>query len=635
MQVVKKIILFIVYSLWFMVFSLNTAFAEGEFATSYDISYVVGTDGVTDVTQKITLKNLTTQYYASSFSLNLSSTQIFDITAFDAAGPLELETKKQGIQTSITVKFNQQIAGKDRLFPWTLRFKSRDFASKQGKIWQVSTPKIALVENLDSYNLRLSIPISFGEATAISPKPVSSSIQGSYRNFTFSKEVLLQSGVSADFGTLQLFEFNLIYPLENSTPTAGLVSMAIPPNTAFQDVIYNTIDPQPINVTVDSDGNYLAWYKLGGRQKINVSVSGLVKLYNNSKVKNPSLPESLKLKYLQPQKYWEKDHPVIKTKLSEILGTNSPKTNYEKARLVHRAVVNLLKYDGNKINSDGIERFGAVTALANPNSAVCMEFTDLFIALSRAAGIPARELNGYAYTPNLELRPLSLSKDILHAWPEFWDKERGWVMVDPTWENTTGGVDYFNKFDLNHFVMAIKGSSSTEPILGAKNVKVEFSEALFQPGPKLEVKILTPQIILSGFPNKLKIKLQNSGNSLQQSSDLSVKSSKITILGSSPETGLIPAYGQAEFEYDLRTKTLLDDYQDVVEVTVAGQKIKKEIEVKPLIIFRNFPLAIFGLIGLISLIYFSVLGGLIIRRRILKISAVNVNIKNKSKKPAS
>ena len=57
-----------------------------------------------------------------------------------------------------------------------------------------------------------------------------------------------------------------------------------------------------------------------------------------------------------------------------------------------------------------------------------MEFTDLFVAIARAAGIPARESVGYAYTTNSRLRPLSLVTDVLHAWPEYYDADKKiWV----------------------------------------------------------------------------------------------------------------------------------------------------------------------------------------------------------------
>jgi len=95
-----------------------------------------------------------------------------------------------------------------------------------------------------------------------------------------------------------------------------------------------------------------------------------------------------------------------------------------------------------------------------------MEFTDMFIAIARAAGIPTREVQGYAYTQNERLRPLSLtleSGDILHAWPEYWDNERGWIQVDPTWGSTSGGLDFFNKLDFNHITFVQRGLSPISP----------------------------------------------------------------------------------------------------------------------------------------------------------------------------
>ena len=86
-----------------------------------------------------------------------------------------------------------------------------------------------------------------------------------------------------------------------------------------------------------------------------------------------------------------------------------------------------------------------------------MEFTDLFIAIAREKGIYSREIQGYGFSLDQKLQPLSLSSDILHAWPEYYDtKTESWIAVDPTWENTSG-INYFSSFDLNHIVFVIHG----------------------------------------------------------------------------------------------------------------------------------------------------------------------------------
>ncbi len=611
LSTISTILLFI-----FIILPVASYAAAEEFATSYDIIYDVGLDGVTEVTEKITLRNLTSQYYATQFSLTIGATQISDVFATDPAGPLEVKQEQKGTSTSLTVKFNQQVAGKDKLLPWTLKFKSKDFASKLGKVWEVSIPKIGPTSNLEKYDVTLAIPTSFGSLSQISPTPKKQSSGFDKLFLSFNMEQLKNSGVSANFGSQQIFDFSLTYHLENSRFMPILTNIALPPDTVYQDVIYSQIEPKPINVTVDLDGNYLAWYKLSRNQKIDVKALGSAKLYADSKAKNPSLSPTIRQKYLVAEKFWEKDNQAIKTKLTEILGESPPKTNLDKARLIHRFVVNYLQYDTSRLKNNQTERLGAVTALNNPDSSVCMEFTDLFIALARAAGVPARELDGFAYTANLKLRPLSLSKDILHAWPEIFDEEKGWVMIDPTWEATTGGVDYFDKFDLNHFVFAIRGVSSEQPF-PAQDVKVELADKDFLGKAKLDAIIDAPDTIMAGFPSKIKVKITNFGNALEQQTVLLVNTGQLTILEeNSQNTGPIPAFGKAEFEYNLRTKSLLENYDDVIEVLVGGQKFRKQVEVRPFVIFRYFPWVLIGLVSLIGLTYFSVLATFIIRRRI-------------------
>lgn len=616
----------------FFVFPIRI-FAAEEFSTSYDVTYDIAEDGITTVTEKVTLKNLTSQYYAAEFKLTIGATKITDIKASDPAGPMEVNSEQKDTSTIITVKFNQQVAGIDKILPWTLQFKSKDFAQKQGKIWEVYVPKINST-NLESYKLILSVPVSFGQSSLISPTPKSQTTSFNKVFLSFDKDQLTSTGVSATFGTFQLYNFDLAYNLENNNLVPILTTITLPPDTAYQDVVYNRIEPKPLNVTVDADGNYLAWFRLDRNKKIKVSVIGSAKLYSISKVKNPFLSSELKIKYTEDMKYWEKDHPTIKTKLSEILKGQTANTNQEKAKLIYLYLVNSLKYNSARLNGSNIDRLGAVTALNNPTEAVCMEFTDLFIALSRAAGIPTRELDGFAYTANSTLRPLSLSRDILHAWPEYWDDTKGWVMVDPTWGNTTGGVDYFNKFDLNHFVFAIKGSSSQQPISAgsykyqgqdSRDVKVTLSENDFLGKPQLDVSIVAPDPIIAGFPGKIKVIIENRGNALQQSVDFAISAEKLNIFKSSnQETGLIPAFGSAEFEFDMRTthqssglESFFDSFNDTISVSLGKENFTKQVQVKPFIVFRMFPYALGLIIFLIAGLYGLILGVFIYRKRFL------------------
>lgn len=611
-----KKILFAVAFLALFIITPFQVLAADEFSTSYDVIYDVGTDGTTQVTQKITLKNLTSKFYASNFTLSIGSTTVSDVFASDEAGAMETKVESNENKTSITTNFNQQVAGADKKQVFTLKYKSKDFAQSLGKTWEVYLPRAPEAANIENYSVVLSVPASFGDPTSISPTPKSESQSFDRLFFTFSKDQLTQNGVSVNFGTIQVFDFSLKYQLENTSLFPVLTSVTLPPDTNFQDILIGNITPEPSNVTVDEDGNYLAWYKLPRRSKQEVIVSGSAKLYITPQDKRvPSLSKQAIENLTKADKYWEKDSPAISATLSEIFKEGIPQTNRDKARLINAFVVKTLKYDTSRLNNEGIERFGAVTALNNPQSAVCMEFTDLFIALARAAGIPARELDGFAYSQNRDLRPLSLSPDLLHAWPEYYDESRGWVMVDPTWENTSGGVDYFNKFDLNHLVLAIRGISSTLPYTG-DDVKVTVSGGDFIAKPQIEVSSDLPDVIWAGFPVTATVKIKNLGNSAQGSTGLALNAGQISILGERIlSLGVIPPFGVTTYQFNLRTPFVWQQYEDVVEIIVADQKISKKVLVQPFFLFAPFPYLIIAVIALIGLGYGSILGLHIYRKR--------------------
>jgi hypothetical protein len=601
---VKRLLTFILLILCFLVFP-HTVSAADEFSTAYDVTYDVSEDSTTTITQKISLTNLTSQYYASKYSLSIGSTTLENVQATDSEGVLETKIDKNNNRTNIDIKFNKQIAGQGKVQTFTVKYTSKDFAQKLGKTWEVNLPKIPTLA-VTKYNLVLSVPTSFGDPTSIAPFPRSQSSTFDKLYMTFDKDQLEQSGVSANFGSNQVFDFTLKYHLDNSALFPVMTNITLPPDTQYQDVLISRISPPPLNVTVDQDGNYLAWYQLPRNSTLDVIVNGSTKLYINAKIgKVPQLSQSYFQQLIQTDRYWEANNPSVKAKLSEIFKNGTPATTREKAHLIYRYVVDSLLYDTSRLNED-IERMGAVTALNNTQKAVCMEFTDLFIALARAAGIPARELDGFAYSQNQMLRPASLQKDLLHAWPEYYDSEKGWIMVDPTWENTSGGVDYFHKFDLNHFVLVTKGVSSQNPYT-SDDITVHLSESEVLGKPQVDVSIDQPHYIWSGFPSKLTVKISNVGNYMLKPTEVFVQGQEVHVNDPQKITlGTIPAYGSTTHQFTIRPGSLTKGVDEVVTVFVGEQKFEKRLKIEPFILFRNFPImfvigivVIAGLYGLI------------------------------------
>jgi len=468
-NIYKRLIFKIAFFLFFVTVASKPVFAQ-EVTQSINTKYQINQNGRVNISFDILLTNLTSGIATQSYSLSLAQTNPQNIEIFDQSTPLTPQiTNENGIYT-IKIVFDAPTVGKGASRRISINFTDDTLAEKYGNVWEITLP-LLIGDHFDGVTQMLSIPTDFGELAYISPEPIEIQHQQDKINYIFNQGNRPQA-ISAAFGEFQVYSFGITYHLDNPVQKETVMEIAIPPDTSRQKVLYENLDPKPENLTIDKDGNWIAQYTLKERESKEVKASGSVQIFSfPQKHKNPNKDYLTRL--LEPTKYWQSDNPSIKALAAEL---KTPKNIYD-------YVVEALSYNYDRVRPE-VKRMGAVNALQNPNQAMCMEFTDLFIAIARAAGIPAREVNGYAYTENPKLQPLSLVADVLHAWPEYWDEQKEvWVPVDPTWGNTSG-LDYFDKLDLNHFTFVTHGIDSEVPYppgsykLGShpqKDVYVSFS----------------------------------------------------------------------------------------------------------------------------------------------------------------
>lgn len=452
MKFLRCLVLFILLAIGYSL-STRVAHAQSEFSVDANVNYNVQNSGKTLVTHNITLENNVSDLYATAYSLSLENITAQNIKVYDNKGTqYNFDIQKSGSTITIKITFPDSVVGRGQKRDFIISYENNSFAVKTGEIWEVTIPRLGVNTDFRSYQIFLKIPASFGLEAYISPSPKKSQKSDGGNLYTFDRNDIASTGITAGYGQFQVFSFNLSYHLENPLNQNTETTIAIPPDTAFQKVYVQKIEPAPVNVTVDADGNWNAIYDLSPKQRVDVTISGSVQIFasNRSYLKptQKSLEDNLK-----ETEYWQTTDRTIKALAADL---KTPKA-------IYNYVAKTLKYDFSRVKPDS-KRLGAVGVLKNPTQAICMEFTDLFIAIARAAGIPAREIDGYAYTENPNLQPLSLVADVLHAWPEYYDNDRGtWIPIDPTWASTSGGVDYFNKLDLRHFAFVIHGESSTTP----------------------------------------------------------------------------------------------------------------------------------------------------------------------------
>ena len=577
--------LLLITGLWLLF--TRPAQAAGEFQIDYKVAYNIDESGTTQVTENISLKNKTPNFYADKFELKIGSTKVDNVQARDETGTMQAESKFEDNVTKISVKFNQKVIGEGKSMNWTLTYSSNELATKSGQIWEISIPRLAKSADIGDYNATVSVPISLGQLASTTPEPNTTTKQGRTQQFSFTKDQMTASGISMLFGDKQVFSYKLKYHIENPNLTTKTETIVLPPDNNYQKIVFEKIDPPPQDVTLDVDNNFLAQYKLKSKETLDIVLSGSVEVFSKPfrNIDKP-LTEQEKTQYLAPQRYWEIDNATLHEKAQEL---KTPEA-------IYKFVSDYLSYSQERLKNNKLERLGALAAYNAPKTAVCTEFTDLFITLSRAAGIPSREVEGYAFTQNERLRPLSLALsqgDVLHAWPEYWDDKLGWVQVDPTWGSTSGGIDYFNKLDFNHVTFVQRGISSTQPFpagaykkeedLNKQYVDVNFATELPQITSTPQLLLNLPQNIVSGIPIHLTANLNNIGSASIVGGTLMLTAEKSKIQNpNSFDIPILPPFSKRNFTFTIQNNSYLNRMEDRLILSYAENQITNTIQTQPI-----------------------------------------------------
>jgi len=544
--------------------------AAKNFKTSYDVTYQINDTGITHVTFKTTLTNTSSQFYASSYKIKVGFLKITNVSASDQNGKINPTVIKTPDGETIAITFNKKVVGIKKTLPFTVSFDTKEVAQKQGHIWEVNIPGIANQKDFDEFTAHVLPPKSFDAPTYVKPN--------SGNGTDFTKDQLGKSGISMAFGNKQYYAFSLSYHLENTHLFPTTEQITLPPTTNYQHVVIDDINPKPQNVVQDADGNWIASYALTPSKKVSVVVKGRasVSLYPEK----ISLSSDEKKLYTQQQPYWESNEKL--QALAKKLKTPEH---------IYAYVVNTLHYDFSRVTANS-PRLGAAGVLQNPTSAVCLEFTDLFVALSRAANIPAREVDGFAYTQNSRQRPISLLKDILHAWPQYYDKEKQtWIMVDPTWGNTTGGTDYFNIMDFDHVAFVIKGQRSDYPIPpggyktkgfeNAKDVSVSFADSFTVPIPTAKIKTTLSPTTIAGLPIRGTMQISVAHGGIFPSREIAIQSTSFFPAKQTVTSTAIPPFGFITIPFSFSGTSFLTNQTSTITIHIAQDRVSKNIRIVP------------------------------------------------------
>jgi transglutaminase-like putative cysteine protease len=165
---------------------------------------------------------------------------------------------------------------------------------------------------------------------------------------------------------------------------------------------------------VDDLGNQILHFKIVGLPPF---ATKIIRIKANLEIRTEGVRLSVSPdRFLRSEPLIEMDSPLIVQQAARLKAEDDLTT----ARRIHQWVAGTVMYGG----FSGVER-GALYALEQRRGD-CSEFRDLFVALARAAGIPARQAAGYPLSADSStLKPAGF-----HDWAEFLH-DGVWLIADP------------------------------------------------------------------------------------------------------------------------------------------------------------------------------------------------------------
>jgi len=554
---------FFIFVIFFSFFTIPKIFAAQEFTVSLQATYSIPDQGVPRVRNEIRIKNNFSTIFSTQYALEIGSSSLRSIRAYDANNkdiPIQATTTEK--KTSIALTFSDKVVGRDKERVFTIEYEHPDAALITGNVLEIDVPKITQSDAFQSYVVVVEVPAKYKNPEAVSPATFVTTAKENLNTFTFAQGA--QHGINMLFGDKQQYAFEVKYHLQNQSISQGVSQIALIPDTAYQRVVYTSLQPKPENITVDEDGNWIATFGVDAQKDLTVVAKGFVTIYLK-----PTVPVIQKQNAytLAESEFWPIHDGAIQAKLQ----------SFKNPHAIYNYLVQNFSYDYRRLVLNDQRRRGAKEALSNSDQTLCQEFTDTFITFARAKGIPAREINGYAYTENPKLRPSSLVGDLLHAWPEYYDAEKKyWIPIDPTWGNTTGGVDYFSKLDFNHIAFVIHGQDPIKPyaagmykIVGKEGKDVDMRIVPSTTEPTMNLSLTPPSL---AHPNTITV--ENMTGAAWYDVPIRVTTSPaLQLIGKKPFLTLLP-YEKKEIEIPVEQSSVIVGGQGSVTVTIGEESVR-------------------------------------------------------------
>jgi sugar lactone lactonase YvrE len=243
--------------------------------------------------------------------------------------------------------------------------------------------------------------------------------------------------------------------------TALELNLAIPMNLRHQTLLSEvTFSIEPTTIAVDTWGQQCALFDLGAvppGEKRSVVYSVEVEIAEINHLIIPGnvgsldqIPSEIRERYTADSSRYRYDTPFMRESVEKVVGDET--NPYWIARRIYDHIISELEYQM-------IGGWDIPEVVLKRGSGSCSEYTYTFIAMCRAAGIPAR------YQGSISVRGDDASIDeAFHRWAEIYLPGYGWIPVDANRGDKESAADQARGFGTlkNSLLITTQGGGGSE-----------------------------------------------------------------------------------------------------------------------------------------------------------------------------
>ncbi len=248
--------------------------------------------------------------------------------------------------------------------------------------------------------------------------------------------------------------------------------IAIPENRDNQQIIGQIeFEPKPTEILTDQWGQKVARFRyenIGPGQQVHAVMKVKAYMYDVNYFIWPDevgtlkdIPESTKI-FLQDGNKFDYNNPVIQRAVKEAIGEEQN---------VYWIVRKIFDYIRSQMYYERVGGWNTAPTVLERGNGSCSEYSFVFIAMCRAAGVPAR------YVGSIVERGEKASMDeVYHRWVEVYMPGYGWIPVDPSGGDRDLPADqarYFGHLS-NRFLITTQGGGNSKYLEWTYNSNVRY-----------------------------------------------------------------------------------------------------------------------------------------------------------------